>query len=116
MLEINRLEKNSRRSRAVVHGNTVYLGGQVGTDLDGDIKTQTQQALEQVDRLLTAAGSERKKVLSVTIWLKTMDDYEDMNAVWDEWIDGDEPPARCCGKVDMADPRIRFEITVAAAI
>ncbi|MGU7771650.1 RidA family protein [Burkholderia sp. MR1-5-21] len=116
MSQIVRLDKNSRRSRAVVHGNIVYLGGQVAPDLDGDITAQTQQALAQVDRLLDAAGSERRKVLSVQIWLKTMDDYDAMNAVWDKWIDADEPPARCCGVVEMADPRIRFEMTVTAAI
>ena len=116
MSEVIRLDQNSRRSRAVIHGNTVYLGGQVATDFDADITVQTQQALAQVDRLLDAAGTDRRKVLSVEIWLKTMDDYDAMNAVWDEWIVPNEAPARCCGVVPMADPRILFEITVVAAI
>ncbi|SOE50731.1 Enamine deaminase RidA, house cleaning of reactive enamine intermediates, YjgF/YER057c/UK114 family [Burkholderia sp. OK233] len=116
MSQITRHDRNHRRSRAVVHGNTLYIGGQIGTDLDEDITTQTRQALEQVDRLLAAAGTNRTKLLSVTLWIKSMDDFNAMNAVWDAWIDTDEPPARCCGRVEMANPRILFEITAVAAI
>ena len=116
MSQIIRHDRNHRRSRAVVHGNTLYIGGQIGTDLDGDITVQTQQALAQVDKLLAEAGTDRSKVLSVVLWIKSMDDFAAMNAVWDAWIDTDNPPTRCCGQVEMANPRILFEITAVAAI
>ncbi|RDU95861.1 RidA family protein [Trinickia dinghuensis] len=114
MSEISRI--GARGSRVVKHGNTLYIGGQTATDLDGGITVQARQALEKVDRLLALADSGRTKVLSATLWLKSMSDYQAMNAVWDEWIDQDHPPVRCCGAVEMADPRMLFEVIVTAAI
>ncbi|MGU7771607.1 RidA family protein [Burkholderia sp. MR1-5-21] len=116
MSDIIRLEESARLSRAVIHGNTVYLAGQLPTDRDADVTVQTQQALEQVDRLLALAGTNRKKILNATIWLKTMADYAAMNAVWDAWLEGAGAPARCCGQVEMADPRLLVEIMITAAI
>lgn len=114
-MSIRRLDSNGRRSRAVVHAGTIHFAGQVADDLDSDITQQTQEALARIDRLLGEAGSERSRILSATIWLKTMADYAAMNAVWDGWIDRDNAPARCCGVVEMADPRIRVEIILTAA-
>jgi enamine deaminase RidA (YjgF/YER057c/UK114 family) len=114
-MTIRRLNKHARGNRAVVHGGTVYLGGQTATDLDGDITAQAREAFEKVDRLLALAGSDRRKLLSAVLWLRSMDDYAAMNAVWEAWIDADEPPVRSCCRVDMADPRMLFEVIVVAA-
>lgn len=113
---IRRIDSNGRRSRAVVHNGLVHFAGQVADDLSGDITQQTQEALARVDRLLAEAGSDRSRVLSATIWLKTMADYSGMNAVWDGWIDRENAPARCCGVVEMADPGIKVEIILTAAV
>lgn len=113
---IRRIDSNGRRSRAVVHNGLVHFAGQVADDFSGDITRQTQEALARVDRLLAEAGSDRSRVLSATIWLREMADYSKMNDVWDGWVDPDHAPARCCGVVEMADPRIRVEIILTAAI
>lgn len=113
---IRRIDSNGRRSRAVIHNGQVHFAGQVGDDLNGDVSQQTQEALARIDRLLAEAGSDRSRILSATIWLKTMADYAEMNTVWDGWIDQDNAPARCCGVVEMADPRIRVEIILTAAV
>lgn len=115
MAEIVRIDQNARRSRAVIHDNTVYLAGQVADDKSGDITTQTRQALAKVDDMLRQAGTDRSRLLSATIWLKTMDDFEGMNAVWDSWVVPGQAPTRCCGKVELADPSYRVEIIVVAA-
>lgn len=105
--EIRRIDSNGRRSRVVVHNGTLHFVGDIGQ--------QTQEALARIDKLLAEGGSERRKVLSATIWLKDMADYAGMNAVWDRWIDPEHAPARCCGVVEMADPGIKVEIILTAA-
>lgn len=113
---MKRIDSNFRRSRAVVASSICYLGGQVADDVEGDIGVQTQQTLAKIDDLLSQAGTDRSKLISATIWLKTMDDYDGMNEVWDQWIDPQNPPARACGEVRMADDRFRVEIIATAAL
>lgn len=114
--EIRRIDSNGRRSRVVVHNGVLHFAGQVADDFNGDISQQTREALSRVDKLLAEGGSDRSKVLSATIWLKDMADYSKMNDIWDSWVDPDHAPARCCGVVEMADPRIRVEIILTAAV
>lgn len=113
---MKRIDANSRRSRAVVTSGICYLGGQVADDVDADIGVQTQQTLAKIDELLSQAGTDRSKLISATIWLRTMDDYAGMNEIWDQWIDPQNPPARACGEVRMADDRFRVEIIATAAV
>ncbi|MHA6730270.1 RidA family protein [Devosia sp. A369] len=112
---MKRIDTNSRRSRAVVIGDTVYLGGQVGTTKGADIKVQAQEAMTKIDELLAEAGSSRAKLISCEIWLKTMADYDGFNTVWDSWIDPENPPVRACGEVRLADDAYLVEIMAIAA-
>jgi enamine deaminase RidA (YjgF/YER057c/UK114 family) len=115
MTPIIRIDQNARRSRASVFGDLVFLAGQVADDKSGDITQQTREALAKVDDMLAHAGTEKSRVLSVQIWLKTMDDFDAMNVVYDAWVVPDDAPTRCCGKVELADPGYRVEIVVIAA-
>ena len=115
MSDITRIDQNARRSRASVFGDLVFLAGQVADDKNGDIAKQTREALAKVDDMLSRAGSDKSRALSVQIWLKTMDDFEAMNAVYDAWVVPGNAPTRCCGKVELADPAYRVEIVVIAA-
>lgn len=113
-MTIERIDASRRMSQAVVHCGTVYLAGQVGEPGE-DVSSQTKTALAQIDKLLEQAGSDRSKILSATIWLADMSDFDAMNAVWDGWIDGKDPPARATGEVKLASPDYRVEIIVVAA-
>jgi enamine deaminase RidA (YjgF/YER057c/UK114 family) len=113
---MNRIDVNHRRSRAVVAGNIVFLGGQTPSNKDGDIRAQAQDVMAKVDELLAAAGSDRSKIIQCIIWLKTMDDYNEFNLVWDEWIDNDNPPCRACGVVGLANEAYRVEMIVTAMV
>lgn len=115
-MSIRRIDSNGRRSRAVVHGETIYLAGQVADDRSGDIVAQTSATLAKIDTLLAELGSDKRKLLSATIWLKDMADYAAMNRVWDGWVDPEHPPARCCCQALMAEPDILVEIIVVAAL
>jgi len=115
LTDIHRYDQNHRRSRAVGYGGVVFLAGQVATDASGDIRQQSREALAKVDDMLAQAGTDKSRLLSATIWLRDMDDYEGFNDVWDQWVLPGLTPARCCGKVDLADPRQRVEVIVVAA-
>ena len=77
---------------------------------------QTEQILHQIDDLLAEAGTDRSKLVQVAIWLKTMDDYDGFNAVWDAWVIPGHTPTRACGEVKMADDDMLVEIIAVAAL
>lgn len=116
MSEITRLEQNQRRSRVVVHGGVVYLAGHVADDKTATIDEQMRQALANIERTLATAGTDKSRLLTAQIWLRSMDDYEGMNAAWDAWVEPGQTPTRCCGEVKLADPKLRVEIIVTAAL
>ncbi len=113
-MSIQRIEPGRRMSGAVVHGDTVYLAGQVGNPGD-DVTQQTRTVLERIDALLQAAGTDKSKLLQATIWLADMKDFAAMNAVWDAWVDPNNTPARATGESKLAAPEYLVEIIVVAA-
>jgi enamine deaminase RidA (YjgF/YER057c/UK114 family) len=100
-------------SQSVVHGDTIYLAGQVGTG--ADITAQTKDMLAEVDRLLEATNSSKSYILSATIWLSDMTLIGEMNAVWDAWIDPANPPARACVESRLVAPEYLVEVMIIAA-
>lgn len=110
------IDNNGRRSRAVIANGMVFMGGQVAEDWTADAAEQTRQALARIDAILAEAGTDRSAVVSAQIWLKSMDDYAAMNAVWDGWVNPEGAPARACGVVEMADPGILVEIVPTAVL
>lgn len=116
MSDIKRLTQSARLSRVVVHGNTVYLAGHTADDRSADIGGQTRQVLDKIDKALALAGTDKSRLLSVTIWLANMADFAGMNAVYDAWVVPGETPARCCGQVQLAAPELLVEIMVIAAV
>ena len=114
-MKIERMETKQRMSRIVKHNGVIYLCGQVCADATQDITHQTQTMLDKVDSLLIQAGSDRKHILSATIYLKTMDDFAKMNEVWDNWVPEGYAPARACVTADMAREALLVEISVVAA-
>ncbi len=111
---MQKLHSNQRMSQIVIHNQTIYLSGQVGNS-EEDIKAQTLTCLEKVEKLLQEVGSDKSKLLSATVWLKSMSDFAAMNEAWDKWFEGVQPPARACGESALARPELLVEITVIAA-
>ncbi len=116
-MNITRLGTERRRmSKIVIHNDTIYLCGQVAEDASADIKQQTQTMLAKVDDLLVQAGSDRKHILSATIYIKDMKYFSEMNEVWDAWVIEGYAPARACVQAQMARPELLVEISVTAAV
>jgi enamine deaminase RidA (YjgF/YER057c/UK114 family) len=116
MSDFIRIDQNARRSRALIHNGIVYISGQVPDDRTTTIEDQTRQVLEKIQLLLEQAGTTKSRLISAQIWLKSMDDFAAMNRVWDAWVIPNETPTRCCGKVELNDPKCLIEITAMAAI
>jgi enamine deaminase RidA (YjgF/YER057c/UK114 family) len=103
-------------SQGVIHNDTLFLAGVTASDLTGDVGAQTREVLQTIDGLLTEAGTEKDNVLTIHIWLADMARFQDMNAVWNDWVDGEKPPARTCVSGELYHPKCLVEIAVTAVV
>ncbi len=115
-MEIERRHPNERMSQSVAYGDTVYLSGQVARNAPGEpAAAQTADILAAIDGLLAEAGSDKSKLLNAVIWLHDIREFDNINAVWNAWIDPENPPARTCVESTLANPLFNVEIMVVAA-
>jgi enamine deaminase RidA (YjgF/YER057c/UK114 family) len=114
-MTIERHHVGKRLSEAAIHGNTIYLAGQVAEDATQDIGGQTRQVLGAIDKLLAEAGSDKTKLLQVTIFIADMKDFPGMNAVWDDWVVAGATPPRATVEAKLAKPEWKVEMLVVAA-
>lgn len=114
-MKISRFHSSARMSQAVTYNGVAYLAGQVGAPGE-DAASQTRAILASIDDLLAEAGSDHSMLLQATIWLADMNDFQAMNEVWEEWLDGAGAPARATGEVKLASPDYKVEIIVTAAV
>ncbi len=115
-MSVRRIDVGPRMSQAVVHGNTVYLAGQVAADPKADVTGQTEQILGQIDKLLKEAGTDKTKILSANVWLADIKTFADMNKAWDAWVPKGNTPARATVEAKLAAPEYKVEIACIAAI
>ncbi|MDE0310059.1 MAG: RidA family protein [Acidiferrobacterales bacterium] len=113
---IERIETGQRMSQIVIHGDTVYLAGQVALAAPGaSVADQTKDILGRIDNLLSQAGTDKSKLLSATIWLTDIGDFDEMNSIWDAWVSPGNAPARACVESALAAPQFNVEIGIVAA-
>ena len=106
-------------SHGVLHGNTLFVSGQVGKHpvtgklmLD-DIKTETGRVMENLKAILAEAGMEFSNVCKTTIFLKDMNDFASVNEVYGSYFKSD-PPARETVQVSRLPLDVNVEISVIA--
>ncbi len=86
-------------SLGIATPSLVFTSGQLGLDpkngelVSGGIEAETRQALENLSSILKAADTKIEKVVKTTVFLKSINDFAAMNAVYAEYF-SDEPPAR----------------------
>jgi enamine deaminase RidA (YjgF/YER057c/UK114 family) len=112
---ITKTGSNARLSRVVVHNGTVYLSGQTSQST-GDVQEQAVDIFVKIDQLLLDAGSDRTKLLWAQIWLTDMGDFDAMNQVWEQWLEGTQPPVRACVQSVLATSDYKIEVQVIAAL
>ena len=114
-MAIQRIDPGVRFSQAVVHGDLVYLAGHTSDHAAAGVYEQTRDILAQIDAHLAAAGSDKSKLLSASIWLPDIATFGEMNRAWDEWVDPDNKPARATVEARLASPDYKVEIAAIAA-
>lgn len=104
-------------SQGVVHGDTLYVSGQTGVDpetnemVEGGVEAEARMALENIGAILRAAGSSFDDVIKATVFVEDMDDFEAVNAVYEEFLS--EPyPARSA--VEVSDLALEFAVEIEA--
>jgi enamine deaminase RidA (YjgF/YER057c/UK114 family) len=93
-----------------------YLAGQVAADGSADITGQTQQVLAAIDALLARAGTSKRNLLRVEIFITDLADFPAMNAVWEAWLPEGCAPPRATVKAQLARPEWKVEMVVTAAL
>lgn len=79
------------------------------------VEDQTRQVLARIDRRLARAGTDKSRLLTVAVLVADPRFVGKMNAVWNEWIDQENLPARVCHTAQLANPDVKVEMTVTAA-
>lgn len=109
-------------SQAIIaSGSFVYTAGQIPLDpatgaiVGEDIAAQTRRALANVGEILKKAGSSPQKVVKTTVFLKDMNDFPGMNAVYAEFF-GTHAPARSTVEVARLPRDVKVEIEAIAIV
>jgi enamine deaminase RidA (YjgF/YER057c/UK114 family) len=115
-MSIERKHSGDRMSQIVIHGDTVYLAGQVASGAPGgSVTQQTEDIVARIDGYLAEAGTDKSKLLTATLWITDMANFAEMNAVWDAWVSAGNTPCRACVEAKLASDKYDVEIMVTAA-
>lgn len=112
---IERLHVGPRLSEIAIFNGTVYLAGQIAEQTKADAFGQTQEVLGHVERLLGEAKSNKRHILSATVYLSNMKNYAEMNRAWDAWVEPGATPPRATVAAKLARPECLVEIQIVAA-
>ena len=108
-------------SHAVRAGGLLFCSGQVALDpgtnalVEGDVTAQTERVFANIRAVLAEAGTGLGRVIKTTVFLKTMDDFQAMNAVYADAF-GDHRPARSTVAVAGLPLDVDVEIEVIAEV
>ncbi len=107
-------------NQAILSGNTLYISGQIPVDpttgmlVEGDIKKETKQAMENLDAILKEAGMSFEQVVKTTIFLKDMGQFATVNEVYGAYFNQETAPARETVEVACLPKNVRVEISMIA--
>lgn len=107
-------------SQAVLYDDTLYTSGQIAIDprtgdlVSGDISKETEQVMKNIGAVLEQAGMSYDNVLKTTIFIKDMNDFQKINAVYGSYFDEATAPARETVEVARLPKDVNVEISVLA--
>lgn len=107
-------------SQAVLQGNTLYVSGQIAIDpatgnlLETTISKETERVMKNLGAILGEAGMDFSNVVKATIFLASMDDFQEVNEVYGSFFDADTAPARETVEVSRLPKNVRVEISCIA--
>lgn len=108
-------------SEAIKHGNTVYVSGQGPIDPESsaivgeEAEKQTERTLENIERILIEADTSTDKIVKATLYLDDMDDYDEINKAYNDYLNNPFPARTAVEVVDHpADIKIEIDVIAAA--
>lgn len=107
-------------NQAVLKGNTLYISGQIpiepssGKLIEGDIRLETEQCMENVKAILAAAEMTFENVVKTSIFLKDMHRFAEVNEVYGRYFDEATAPARETVEVSNLPKFVNVEISMIA--
>ena len=118
-MHIERHETGPRFSEMTIanfgDSKLIFIAGQVAENTSLDIGGQTREVLGFIDRLLEHVGARREHIVSARIYLASVGDYAEMNAVWDDWVVPGHTPARSTIGAKLINSAYKVEIEATAA-
>ena len=106
-------------SQGILANGFIFCSGQIpanpkdGTILTGSITDQTRQCLSNLKAVIDEGGSSLDKVVKVTVFLRDMDDFSEMNTEYAKWFT-EQPPARAAVQVARLPKDVDIEIEAIA--
>ena len=106
-------------NQSVQFGDLIFTSGQIALDLDGhlvddDIETETHQVFKNLKAILSASNLDFSHVLKVSIFLKDMNDFSKVNAVYASYFNSESAPARETVQVAKLPKDVNIEISLIA--
>jgi 2-iminobutanoate/2-iminopropanoate deaminase len=108
-------------NQAVIHNDTLYASGQIALDpetgelVTGDIEAETHQVMKNIEAILDAAGLTFRDVIKCSIFVSDINNYSRINAVYAEYFNEQQAPARELVEVANLPKLVNVEISVIAA-
>lgn len=109
---INRYVRTPIMHRAVEANGLIFFGGVIADDFSLDMKGQTQQVLDKLEKFLGEAGTDKTKIVAATAYVADLSKKGLMDEVWSEWFQPENLPARATiGVADLGE-NVLFELVV----
>ena len=107
-----------RSASIAVIGDTAYMTVIPPLPLDpkASAAEQARQIFRSVEERLARIGSDKSQIAHITIWLADLDYFDEVTAVWNEWVDPEHPPVRACAQVALANKDLKVEMIVVAHV
>lgn len=112
---IQRINPTPRCSDITVFNGIAHFVEVADNDTSADINGQIAQIFAQAEESLAKVGSNKSRILSVTIYLTDFANFAALNAAWDAWFPEGCAPSRACVKAELADPDYLVEMAFVAA-
>lgn len=105
-----------KRSDVVICSPFLYTGGIRASGAGPDAASQITEILKTIDDLLSTFGTSKSNIINAEIVLCDMEEFAAMNAVWNLWVDHDNPPGRACVSAQLCEEGARVQISVIAVV
>jgi len=114
-MDIQRVNPCARWSDATVYNGIAHFVEVADTDTSADMTGQVEQIFAQAEASLASVGSDKSRILSVTIYVTDFANFNALNEAWEAWLPAGCAPSRACVKAELANPALLVEIAFVAA-